>query len=138
MLALGSIRDSDGNVLAYISVSTPLAPMLAAARGRAVAVSATFTGAIVSIGIFSWAAAVALVGRPAEELSRAAARLGAGDLSARYSGPRWVKEIGGLADAFNVMAGSLQRRTRELEQARFLDTCPGCSTPSTSMCSRTE
>lgn len=125
VLALGSIRDSDGNVLAYISVSTPLAPMLAAARGRAVAVSATFTGAIVSIGIFSWAAAVALVGRPAEELSRAAARLGAGDLSARYSGPRWVKEIGGLADAFNVMAGSLQRRTRELEQARFLDTYPG-------------
>ena len=43
--------------------------MLAAARPRA-AVSATFTGAIVSIGIFSWAAAVALRRQAGEELGQ--------------------------------------------------------------------
>jgi PAS domain S-box-containing protein len=56
-----------------------------------------------------------LLVRPLLRLSQAATRLGGGDLSARTGLPHGDDQIGGLARAFDTMAGSLQISEQQLE-----------------------
>jgi signal transduction histidine kinase len=84
----------------------------------------TLAGAVVFSGLGALAVAAALgvlVGRtltrPLQAVSRAAARMGAGDLAARAPVGR-RDEIGELARSFNMMAGSLEASFRDLAAER--------------------
>lgn len=82
---------------------------------------------LVDIAIFCLVAvfgmALALLGgtplllRPVRKLGAAAARLAAGDLSARVAPPYEPTELGRLAAAFDKMATALEERERELRKA---------------------
>ena len=84
----------------------------------------TLAGAVVFSGLGALAVAAALgmvMGRtladPLRAVSRAAARMGAGDLAARAPAGR-RDEIGELARSFNAMAGSLEASFRDLAAER--------------------
>jgi len=84
----------------------------------------TLAGAVVYSGLGALAVAAllgVLVGRaltdPLRAVSRAAARMGAGDLAARANADR-RDEIGDLARSFNAMAGSLEASFRDLAAER--------------------
>ncbi|MCX7029919.1 MAG: HAMP domain-containing sensor histidine kinase [Spirochaetes bacterium] len=102
--------------LAYVELSSPLSFQRETTE--------TLAGAVVFSGLGALAVAVAfgmLIGRtltdPLRAVSRAAMRMGAGDLAARApSGRR--DEIGDLARSFNAMAGSLESSFRDLAAER--------------------
>jgi signal transduction histidine kinase len=84
----------------------------------------TLAGAVVFSGLGALAVAAALglvMGRtladPLRAVSRAAARMGTGDLAARAPAGR-RDEIGELARSFNAMAGSLETSFRDLAAER--------------------
>lgn len=121
ILAFGSIRDPLGGLIAHVSMSAPLTPVLQEANRRAIA-------AIMEMGLLAaieiavlCVASTRLIVNPISALVGVSERLGSGELSARHEGFYLVRELARLGDAFNAMAGSLQMRTRELEQSRFRD-----------------
>ncbi|HEX4382594.1 MAG TPA: HAMP domain-containing sensor histidine kinase [Myxococcales bacterium] len=74
--------------------------------------------------LVGWWLGVRLVGRPIEQLARMAKQVGAGSLDARVH-LHTRTELDTLGEAMNTMAASLDRQTRErdqaLEQARHAD-----------------
>lgn len=120
-LALGAIKDSVGNAIAYVSITAPVGPVLQAARARAIT-TAVEMGLLVGLTIAAlWVAAVHLLIRPISELAQTAARFGAGDLQARHTDPPLVRELARLSRAFNAMAISLEMRTGELALSTIRD-----------------
>jgi len=84
----------------------------------------TLAGAVVFAGLGALAAAAAFgvlmgrtITRPLRAVSRAASRMGAGDLASRAPDGR-RDEIGDLARSFNAMAGSLEASFRDLAAER--------------------
>lgn len=84
----------------------------------------TLAGAVVFSGLGALAAAAAFgvlmgrtITRPLRAVSRAASRMGAGDLASRAPDGR-RDEIGDLARSFNAMAGSLETSFRDLAAER--------------------
>jgi two-component system phosphate regulon sensor histidine kinase PhoR len=77
---------------------------------RAVLVSAVVLAAVALVLALAFSRRAT---RPVQELSRAATRLAQGDLSVRVDARR-QDELGGLAEAFNAMAGQLQRSLDKL------------------------
>lgn len=121
ILAFGRIHDLSGNVIAYVSVSTALAPVLQAANKRTVAEIVETALPIMVVSAVLWIVGARLIINPLSGLVKVSGRLGSGDLSARHVGKHFVSELARLGDAFNAMAHSLQIRTYELEQSRFRD-----------------
>lgn len=121
ILAFGSISDVSGSIIAYVSVSVPLAPVLQKANRRALAQAAE-TGLLLAViaGVL-WIASVHAIINPVSDLVRVSGLLGSGELSARYERANSVRELARLGEAFNAMAHSLQARTHELEESRFRD-----------------
>jgi signal transduction histidine kinase len=102
--------------LGYVELSSPLSFQRETTE--------TLAGAVVFSGLGALAVAAALgmvMGRtltdPLRAVSRAAARMGAGDLAARAPSSR-RDEIGDLARSFNAMAGSLEATFRDLASER--------------------
>jgi signal transduction histidine kinase len=102
--------------LGYVELSSPLSFQRETLE--------TLGGAVVFAGLGALAVAAAfgvLMGRtltrPLQAVSRAAARMGAGDLAARAPDGR-RDEIGELARSFNTMAGSLEASFRDLAAER--------------------
>lgn len=107
---------SAGDPLGFVELSSPLSFQQET--------TATLAGAVVYSGLGALAVAALLgmlVGRaltdPLRAVSRAAARMGAGDLAARAPADR-RDEIGDLARNFNAMAGSLEASFRDLAAER--------------------
>ena len=124
-LSIGAIRDSAGNVIAYVSITSPVAPVLSAARARAVT-TVLGMGLLVGAAFAAfWTAVVYLLIKPITALAHTASRFGAGDMHARYTGSPFVKELARLSQAFNAMAGSLQMHAVELAVSRIRDKHPG-------------
>ena len=105
-----------GSPLGWIELSSPLSFQRETLS--------TLAGAVVFSGLGALGVAVAfglLIGKtitdPLRALTRAATRMGAGDLAARAPDGR-RDEIGDLARGFNAMAGSLETSFRDLAAER--------------------
>jgi signal transduction histidine kinase len=131
-LPAGAAPDQAAEPRTYLTVTEPVGPAdaplgyveLSSPLSFQRETTETLAGAVVFSGLGALAAAAALglvMGRtltdPLRAVSRAAARMGAGDLGARApSGRR--DEIGDLASSFNAMAGSLESSFRDLASER--------------------
>jgi signal transduction histidine kinase len=105
-----------GSPLGYVELSSPLSFQRETLS--------TLAGAVVFSGLGALAVAVAfglLIGKtitdPLSALTRAATRMGAGDLAARAPDGH-PDELGNLARSFNAMAGSLETSFRDLASER--------------------
>ena len=121
ILVFGSIDNAVGNVIAYVSVSAPLAPVLSKVNRRAIALVLEAGFLLTVVATVLWIASAQVIINPLSALVKVSERLGSGELSARHRGRYLVSELARLGDAFNAMAHSLQMRTHELEQSRFRD-----------------
>ena len=121
ILVFGSIDDAAGNVIAYVSMSAPLAPVLSKVNRRAIALALEAGLILTVVATVLWIASAQVIINPLLALVKVSERLGSGELSARHQGRPVVSEVARLGDALNAMAHSLQMRTRELEQSRFRD-----------------
>jgi signal transduction histidine kinase len=102
--------------LGYVELSSPLSFQREITETLAGAVVFSGLGALVLAAAFGTLMGRALID-PLRAVSRAAARMGTGDLAARApSGGR--DEIGELARSFNAMAGSLESSFRDLAAER--------------------
>ena len=102
--------------LGYVELSSPLSFQRETTETLAGAVVFSGLGALVLAAAFGTLMGRALID-PLRAVSRAAARMGAGDLTARApAGGR--DEIGDLARNFNTMAGSLEAGFRDLAAER--------------------
>jgi signal transduction histidine kinase len=112
---LSGVPDADTGV--YVSVGIPSDVVFADAN-RALARNLTLLGLVT---VFTLVAARLfgdlLVLRPVNALVAATQRLAAGDLDARTGIPYRRGELGQLAQAFDQMAGALEQREAERQQA---------------------
>jgi len=105
-----------GSPLGYVELSSPLSFQRETLETLAAAVVFSGLGALAVAAAFGVLMGRTLT-RPLQAVSRAAARMGAGDLAARAPDGR-RDEIGELARSFNTMAGSLEASFRELAAER--------------------
>jgi signal transduction histidine kinase len=105
-----------GAPLGYVELSSPLSFQRETTETLLQAVVLSGLGALAVAAVFGQLMGRTL-GEPLRAVSRAAARMGAGDLSARAPSGRG-DEIGDLARSFNAMAGSLESSFRDLAAER--------------------
>ncbi|MBU6400198.1 MAG: HAMP domain-containing protein [Verrucomicrobia bacterium] len=101
----------------YVSVSVPLATMLAPATRLLVRNLTVMSLVGMSALILAWLFAERSIARPIHALLVAARRLAAGDTAARTGIVVRQGELAQLAGAFDEMADAMQRRQAELERA---------------------
>jgi signal transduction histidine kinase len=110
--AIPSARAADAAIGA-VTVSISLEP-LAAMRHRILVTATALTLLFMLIGAAAAFAVARALTRPLAELARATDAIAGGDFSARVA-VRRADEVGTVATAFNVMAESLARSRRALE-----------------------
>jgi diguanylate cyclase (GGDEF)-like protein len=126
LITYGKMCNINDNPQFYMTMSLPVSIIEAAAK-RKIAYDFVVAAAVVAIvAPLSWFFVSRHVIKPGDRLARAADRLAAGDLSVRYEGPRVGGELGVLAQSFDRMAETLQRRTGELEYLIYHDRLTGC------------
>jgi|GEM_PF-1688690 len=106
-----------GAPIAYVSVSIPLAAAFAEANQR-------FAGSFLLLGVAllaalgaAWWLGGVLVGKRIQALVQASKRLAGGDFTARSGLRPSEGELGQLAHSFDEMAGALEHRQAERDQA---------------------
>lgn len=105
-------QDDAGHV--YVSVGIPCTVAYAEIDARFRRDLLALFLIVLAVVMVAWTGGQALVLRPLRILARASERLGQGDLGAR-TGLRRFDEFGQLAQTFDQMAASLQRRQDEVE-----------------------
>ncbi|MBI4213004.1 MAG: HAMP domain-containing protein [Chloroflexi bacterium] len=111
---LGSLGPVDE---VFVSVGIP-AVVVYAETDRLVQRNLLGLGVVIALGlVVAWFGTDLVLLRRLRMLVRASRRLAQGDLSARSGLPYGRSELGELAEAFDEMAASLQRRSLEREQA---------------------
>jgi PAS domain S-box-containing protein len=115
MYAFEPIAGSDEHM--FLAVGVPPAVALAPANARIVRnLILLLSGALLAVAL-AWLTSGWVVLGPVKALTQAAARLSAGDLSARTGLETQRGELGRLAVAFDGMAASLERRDAQLRDA---------------------
>ncbi|HZB93212.1 MAG TPA: sensor histidine kinase [Stellaceae bacterium] len=110
---LGGTAPADLALLLSIDRVTLLAPAL---RDLLVDIATFCLVAVLGMAL-ALLGGTPLLLRPVRKLGAAAARLTAGDLTARVAPPYEATELGRLAAAFDKMAAALEERERELRKA---------------------
>jgi len=103
----------DGSDSVYVSVGIPLAVVYAELDVRFKRDLLALFLIAIAVGGVAWIGSQTFILRPLNALSRASERLGQGDLSARTGLHKNHDEFGRLAQTFDQMAISLQRRQDE-------------------------
>jgi len=133
--AAGSTRleeplEADGQRLGTLVIELPSAPPAQAGFLRAFNMTLLIAGAAVIVVLVGLSAVLTdRLTRPLREVAAAARRLGGGDLSARASGGQDA-ESAELAEAFNAMAGRLER-SEMLRRRAASDMAHDLATPAT-------
>ncbi len=129
------VTRSDGSVAGWLALLPPgdreaasLGPPFGGAFDLRLSLAALAAG-LVALGL-SWALSRRILG-PIEALTRAARRLGSGDLAARVPA-RGADEIGELSRAFNAMAEDLSRQ-ESLRRTLVTDVAHELRTPLTNL-----
>jgi len=118
--AIAAVRDPDGELTAFATVGVPAstAALLEPGGGREwLAVALLAVGLLVA----AWIGSELLIRRPIAKLVTATGALAAGDLRVRTPPVGGVRELEGLASAFNQMAIKLQERDLHLREGQRLE-----------------
>jgi signal transduction histidine kinase/ActR/RegA family two-component response regulator len=119
--AIAAVRDPNGVVTAFATVGVPETNMAAlldpGGRREWLAVALLAVGLLVA----AWLGSELLIRRPIAKLVTATGALAAGDLRVRTPPVGGVRELEGLASAFNQMAIKLQERDLHLREGQRLE-----------------
>ena len=106
-----------GNQVLYVVVGLPLEQSLAQIDNRLQRLWFVFTAIGIGASLTTWVFATQFVAVPIRKLELATQQLADGVSDARVTGPFQIAELNNLAQHFNAMVSSLQRRSAELSNS---------------------